>query len=388
MSGQPVKLSDFGLSEEFGYMQHTEPVATLPPGNEAWDEMGKNLPKYLMGTNFRQRVKDLPAFKIDTLKTDGEIRRAFLILSYIGQAYQWSDNEPAHVLPAVLAKPWYEVGKLVGRPPILSYTSYSIDNWYLLDKKGPIECGNIALLQCFLGGQDEEWFILIHIEIEKKAGKALKAIEDSQKAVAAQDLDALEKALRNLRDGIKAMYDVLARMPERCDPYVYFHRVRPYIFGWKNNPSLPNGVVYEGVEEYQGKGQTFRGETGAQSAIVPALDAVLGIVHEQDQLRDYLMEMRQYMPPMHVKFIEAAENGPSVRNFVMACNKESIKKLFNESVELVADFRALHLEYAGTYIHAQSQKTPGNPSAVGTGGTPFMVYLRKHRDETRNQPVG
>jgi len=388
MSGQPVKLSDFGLSEEFGYMQHTDPVVTLPPGNEAWDEMGKNLPKYLMGSDFRQRVKDLPAFKIETLKTDGEIRRAFLILSYIGQAYQWSDNEPAHVLPAVLAKPWYEVGKLVGRPPILSYTSYSIDNWYLLDKKGPIECGNIALLQCFLGGQDEEWFILIHIEIEKKAGKALKAIEDSQKAVAAQDLDALEKALTNLRDGIKAMYDVLARMPERCDPYVYFHRVRPYIFGWKNNPSLPNGVVYEGVEEYQGKGQTFRGETGAQSAIVPALDAVLGIVHEQDQLRDYLMEMRQYMPPMHVKFIEAAENGPSVRNFVMACNKESVKKLFNESVELVADFRALHLEYAGTYIHAQSQKTPGNPSAVGTGGTPFMVYLRKHRDETRNQPVG
>jgi indoleamine 2,3-dioxygenase len=388
VSGQPVKLSDFGLSEEFGYMQHTEPVATLPPGNEAWDEMGKNLPKYLMGTNFRQRVKDLPEFKIDTLKTDGQIRRAFLVLSYIGQAYQWSDNEPAHVLPAVLAEPWYEVGKLVGRPPILSYTSYSIDNWYLLDKKGPIECGNIALLQCFLGGQDEEWFILIHIEIEKKAGKALKAIEDAQKAVVAQDLDALEKALTKLRDGIKAMYDVLARMPERCDPYVYFHRVRPYIFGWKNNPSLPNGVVYEGVEEYQGKGQTFRGETGAQSAIVPALDAVLGIVHEQDQLRDYLMEMRQYMPPMHVKFIEAAENGPSVRNFVMACNKESIKKLFNESVELVADFRALHLEYAGTYIHAQSQKTPGNPSAVGTGGTPFMVYLRKHRDETRNQPVG
>jgi len=385
VSAQPVKLSDFGLSEEFGYMQHSEPVATLPPGNEAWDEMGKNLPKYLMGSDFRQRVKDLPDFKIDTLKTDGQIRRAFLVLSYIGQAYQWSDNEPAHVLPAKLAKPWYEVGKLVGRPPILSYTSYSIDNWYLLDKKGPIECGNIALLQCFLGGQDEEWFILIHIEIEKKAGKALKAIEDAQKAVVAQDLDALEKALTKLRDGIKAMYDVLARMPERCDPYVYFHRVRPYIFGWKNNPSLPNGVVYEGVEEYQGKGQTFRGETGAQSAIVPALDAVLGIVHEQDQLRDYLMEMRQYMPPMHVKFIEAAENGPSVRDFVMACNKESVKKLFNESVELVADFRALHLEYAGTYIHAQSQKTPGNPSAVGTGGTPFMVYLRKHRDETRNQ---
>jgi len=387
MSGQIVKIEDFGISEEFGYMQNVDPVTSLPAGNEAWDEMGKNLPKYLMGSDFRKRVKELPPFNIQTLKTEGEIRRAMLVLSYIGMAYQWSDNNPAFVIPERLAKPWYEVGKLVGRPPILSYASYSIDNWYRLDKKGPIECGNIALLQCFLGGQDEEWFILIHIDIEKKAGKALKAIEEAQSAVVSNDVEKLEKALTKMRDGIKAMYDVLARMPEKCDPYVYFHRVRPYIFGWKNNPALPDGVIYEGVDEYQGKGQKFRGETGAQSAIVPALDGVLGIEHERDELRDYLMEMRQYMPPKQVKFIEAVENGPSVRDFVFKQNNNSLKNVFNECVSLVADFRALHLEYAGTYIHAQAQKTPGNPSAVGTGGTPFMIYLRKHRDETRNQPV-
>ena len=387
MSSQVVKIEDFEISEEFGYMQNVDPVTSLPAGNEAWDEMGKNLPKYLMGSDFRKRVKDLPPFNIQTLKTEGEIRRAMLVLSYIGMAYQWSDTNPAFVIPERLAKPWYEVGKLVGRPPILSYASYSIDNWYRLDKKGPIECGNIALLQCFLGGQDEEWFILIHIDIEKKAGKVLKAIEEAQSAVVANDADKLEKALTKMRDGIKAMYDVLARMPEKCDPYVYFHRVRPYIFGWKNNPALPDGVIYEGVDEYQGKGQKFRGETGAQSAIVPALDGVLGIEHERDELRDYLMEMRQYMPPKHVKFIEAVENGPRVRDFVFKLNNTAIKNVFNECVSLVADFRALHLEYAGTYIHAQAQKTPGNPSAVGTGGTPFMIYLRKHRDETRNQPV-
>jgi len=387
MGSQVVKIEDFGISEEFGYMQNVDPVTSLPAGNEAWDEMGKNLPKYLMGSDFRKRVKELPPFNIQTLKTEGEIRRAMLVLSYIGMAYQWSDTNPAFVIPERLAKPWYEVGKLVGRPPILSYASYSIDNWYRLDKKGPIECGNIALLQCFLGGQDEEWFILIHIDIEKKAGKALKAIEEAQSAVVANDVEKLEQALTKMRDGIKAMYDVLARMPEKCDPYVYFHRVRPYIFGWKNNPALPDGVIYEGVDEYQGKGQKFRGETGAQSAIVPALDGVLGIEHERDELRDYLMEMRQYMPPKHVKFIEAVENGPSVRDFVFKQNNNALKNVFNECVSLVADFRALHLEYAGTYIHAQAQKTPGNPSAVGTGGTPFMIYLRKHRDETRNQPV-
>ena len=127
------------------------------------------------------------------------------------------------------------------------------------------------LFRSFLGGQDEEWFILIHIDIEKKAGKGLKAIEEAQTAVAANDADQLEKAMIKLRESLQAMYATLDRMPERCDPYIYFHRVRPYIFGWRNNPSLPNGVVYEGVDEYKGVGQKFRGETGAQSAIVPEI---------------------------------------------------------------------------------------------------------------------
>ena len=64
-----------------------------------------------------------------------------LILSYIGQAYQWSENTAAHVMPANLAMPWYEVGKLVGRPPILSYQSYASDNWRRFDKGGDIACG-------------------------------------------------------------------------------------------------------------------------------------------------------------------------------------------------------------------------------------------------------
>ena len=382
-----AKIADYGITEEFGYLPSYDPAQSLSAGNEEWDQFGKDLPKLLMGTNFRKRVNALPKFNIDKLNGEAEIQRAMLVLSYIGQAYQWSDNKAATVMPEVLAKPWYEVGKLVGRPPILSYQSYASDNWRRFDKTGPIECGNIGLLQCFLGGQDEEWFILIHIDIEKKAGKALKAIEQAQEAVVAQDAEKVEAALIKMRAALTAMYEVLGRMPERCDPYIYFHRVRPYIFGWRNNPSLPDGVVYEGVDEYKGVGQKFRGETGAQSAIIPAMDGVLGIEHEKDELREYLMEMRTYMPPKHVAFIQAVEAGPSVRNFVTTIKKSSLTQVFNDCIELVANFRAMHLEYAGTYIHAQAQATPGNPSAVGTGGTPFMIYLRKHRDETKKQTV-
>jgi len=384
---KPARISDFGITEEFGYLPAHAPAQALSAGNEEWDQFGRDIPKLLMGTDFRSRVKALPEFNINKLNGEAEIQRAMLILSYIGQSYQWSENKPATVMPANLAIPWHQVGKLVGRPPILSYQSYAADNWRRFDASGPIECGNIGLLQCFLGGQDEEWFILIHIDIEKKAGKALKAIEDAQSAVSNNDADQLEVALTNLRNALAAMYEVLGRMPERCDPYIYFHRVRPYIFGWRNNPSLPDGVIYEGVDEYQGVGQKFRGETGAQSAIIPAMDAVLGIDHERDELREYLMEMRMYMPPRHVAFIEAVEAGPSVRNFVAIAKRASLTTVFNDCVELVANFRAMHLEYAGTYIHAQAQATPGNPSAVGTGGTPFMTYLRKHRDETKKQTL-
>ena len=384
---KPVKIADYGITEEFGYLPNYDPARSLSAGNEDWDQFGKEIPKLLMSSNFRKRVTELPDFNVKALKGDAEIQRAMLILSYIGQSYQWSDESPATTLPKKLALPWYEVGKLVGRPPILSYQSYASDNWRRFDKSGPIECGNIGLAQCFLGGQDEEWFILIHIEIEKKAGKALKAIEDAQQAVVDNDAEKVEEAITKLRNALSAMYQVLGRMPERCDPYIYFHRVRPYIFGWRNNPSLPNGVVYEGVDAYKGVGQTFRGETGAQSAIIPAMDGVLGIEHERDELREYLMEMRTYMPPKHVKFIEAVEAGPSVRNFVTTTKRATLNAVFNECVELVANFRAMHLEYAGTYIHAQAQATPGNPSAVGTGGTPFMIYLRKHRDETKKQTV-
>jgi len=384
---KPAKIADFGITEEFGYLPAHAPALALSAGNEEWDQFGRDIPKLLMGTNFRSRVKALPEFKISKLNGEAEIQRAMLILSYIGQSYQWSENSPATVMPANLAIPWHQVGKLVGRPPILSYQSYAADNWRRFDPSGPIECGNIGLLQCFLGGQDEEWFILIHIEIEKKAGRALKAIEDSQSAVSNNDAGQLEEALTNLRSALTSMYEVLGRMPERCDPYIYFHRVRPYIFGWRNNPSLPDGVIYEGVDEYQGVGQKFRGETGAQSAIIPAMDAVLGIDHERDELREYLMEMRMYMPPRHVAFIKAVEAGPSVRKFVTLAKRLSLTAVFNDCVELVANFRAMHLEYAGTYIHAQAQATPGNPSAVGTGGTPFMTYLRKHRDETKKQTL-
>jgi len=167
--------------------------------------------------------------------------------------------------------------------------------------------------------------------------------------------------------------------------------VRPYIHGWKNSPSLPQGVVYEGVADYAQRPQQFRGETGSQSSIVPALDAGLGIPHADDPLTQYLVEMRDYMPPRHRTFLAALEartdeqQRPLLYGYARdrKATHPDLWKAFCTCVDLLAQFRDIHIGYAERYIFRQHQSHASNPTAVGTGGTPFMPYLSKHLEETK-----
>ena len=381
-------LQLFNLSETRGFLPHSDPLLSLPNTFSAWERVGQHLPKYLAGLSLRKTVDALPTFNVDAIKTDAELHRAMVILSFIGHAYVFGEKPVVDRIPAVLARPWHEVATKLGRPPVLSYESYALDNWQRIDPNGPIAMGNIALAQNFLAGIDEEWFVIVHVDIEARAAQALKAIAAGRRAVESQDEGALVTALKEMSCSLDGMYGALCRMVEHCDPFVYFHRVRPYIHGWKNNPALPNGLVYEGVKEYGGVGQFFRGETGAQSGIIPSLDGFLGVGHVDDPLKAYLMEMRLYMPPQHRKFLEATEGGPSTRDFVTArIANTTIEKLYNECVEWVEKFRTKHLEYAVSYIANQAQRDASNPSQIGTGGTPFVKYLTKHRDETGQHRV-
>lgn len=338
--------------------------------------VGNNLPKILANNQIESEVLNLePEKDISNLGID-ELERAMLLYSYIGHAYIWGNLKTDKVIPKNISKTWFKISQKLGRPPILSYASYALNNWKLQDKNKPFDLENIRILQNFLGGMDEDWFIMIHVAIEYEAKEILSNLKhyflDQN-----EDQSFLESALESIRK----INSIMNRMPEKCDPFIYYNRVRPYIFGWKNNPATPEGVIYEEVDEYNGKPQLFRGETGAQSSIVPALDALLGITHSNDPLREYLDEMRLYMPIEHRNILNHLDEwSESKRSSVT--NQDKSVKLTNEIIKEVHTFRNKHLEYARTYIHEQSLSNQNNSNVVGTGGTPFMKYLDKHLQET------
>lgn len=386
-------LDRFDINLERGFLPKKDPF-TAYAGKDNFsdshiqayklDELATKIPSLLLTGTLRDVIDNFEVdFNIpdDDIVHDNEHRYFMRLLSFIGHAYIWGGEEPATVLPAWLAVAWSRAAKNVERPPILSYVSYAHDNWYRLDKDKGITLDNIALINNFLGGVDEEWFTTIHVAMEAQAGPAAINIAHAVGASKKGDIKFLDSCLLEVAVSVGNMYSTFCRMIEKCDPYIYYTRVRPFIFGTKNNPLTPNGVIYTGVDK---EPRFYRGETGAQHSLIPALDGALGIKHKKDVLREYLMEMREYMPPKHRAFIEYCEQNTKIRALVG--KHKTLQDSYNLLLSWMERLRTKHLEYANIYIHQQAQKASktgsGGSTIIGTGGTPFMKYLRKHRDET------
>lgn len=381
-----LKIEDYDITAERGYLAPYEMgEVRLPEAFAPIVEAGRKLSGFMTTGRCRTFLKMVPEIDmkahVDKL-SDAQLRMLMVHYSFIVQAYVWGEAEAAQSLPRNLAVPYCILSEKIGQFPLLPYSSYTLDNWYKVDPKGEVSLDNIATIQNFYGGVDENWFILVHVEIEAKAGRALAAIPALIDAVAKADAAGVKKGLGTIRSAWDLINPIFDRMPEKCDPYMYYHRVRPYIHGWKGNPAMPEGLVYEGVDKYAGKPQAFRGQTGSQSSIVPTMDALLGIAHENDPLREYLDELHQYRPPRHRQFIEDVQKGSTLRAFVSEHGDAEMVGLYNDIIEHVQKFRTRHLEYAAKYINMQARDSEGNPVDIGTGGTPFMKYLKKHRDES------
>jgi indoleamine 2,3-dioxygenase len=383
-------LAHYGLSADRGFLsQHEIDEVVLPPAFAEVEAAAAKLPDLLTTGRVRYWLDTLPTPDIHTFIAEASHAQrvaALVRYSFLTQAYVWGEGAPSHRLPANLAVPFVALADSLGVPPVMTYAGYVLDNWCRIDKAGPIVFENIAMNQHFAGGKDEAGFVLTHVAIEAAAGPALDLAVDLVRASETGDAWAVETMLGEMVTVWRSICGIFDRMTDRCDPVFYFTRIRPYLNGWKDNPEIPQGMIYEGVGRYADQPIAMRGQTGSQSSIVPAMDALFGVGHGKDELRVFLQDLHQYRPPMHRAFIEEMAEASTLRAFAKA-QGGSVREAFNAAILSVAEFRTMHLRFAATYIFNQMGPSATSDTAIGTGGTPFMKYLKKHRNETQAQLI-
>jgi indoleamine 2,3-dioxygenase len=367
---------------ESGFLPVRDPAVRLSnPAFKDIERLGMDLPRLVHERSFRLASMDYLNPQLDweaalSAANDQEIERLFMLFSYFASAYVHSPGlEAVTKIPSQIAVPLVRLAREVDRPPILSYASYCLHNWRRTDPAGPVALGNIQLLQNFslprAGKEDEDWFVLVHVDIEARAGAGLQAVSTAKYAIAQDDPGLLEGLLEMTATSFEKMNTTLSRMPEGCSPEVYYNKVRPYIFGFTD-------IVYE--ECFGNTPQTYRGETGAQSSIVPTMLAALGVCHKSSLLTQHLEDLRNYMPRPHREFIR---DQISVRDYVVRVSSDAkgqgprAKQLYNECIMQLVAFRSRHFEYAVNYI----EKKVTNP--IATGGTPYIPWLHQLIEETK-----
>ena len=385
----------------------------------AWERAAARIPALLLGGGdaVATAVAGLPEFPLQDVLASGSdvcVWRAMAVLAFLTHAFVWADGaaNPRATLPSKLAVPLCQTAKYLDVQPVLSYAVYNLTNFAFInaaddddidddekEESARIEptLGSVYSPLCFNGGRDEMWFRAVHVAIEARFGTCLVDVAPMRQAIIESDTKTIVSCLRALSSCLAAMEALLMRMDEGCDPYIYYHRVRQPMSGWRGNPLLPNGLVYEGVGD-TGNNVTMMiyGETGAQSAIIPAVDALLGIEHQAGTwLTDYLRDMREMMPRQHRHFLQELEAQTSVRPFIEVCKQDDreccreVVDEYNQALDALQSFRGTHRDFAYRYISqfgkAASANGSGDASGAaerGTGGTDFLPYLGAHRQTT------
>ena len=206
--------------------------------------------------------------------------------------------------------------------------------------------------------------------------------------------------LKKVAEAIKDICTSLSNMREGCHPFIFYHRVRPFLSGWKDNPTLIDGVIYRGV--LNDARQKYYGGSAAQSSLLPFLDIALGISHDSIKSKDFLLAMRDYMIKSHKEFLEYIETIACIRPFVLENIKDDAKlqKVLKDELRIEYDncvsnlqsFRTGHISLVAEYILAQqkrgdSKNLEGSAGGKGTGGTDLMNFLKPIRDVCGNNLI-
>ncbi|KAG7281278.1 hypothetical protein CRUP_030961 [Coryphaenoides rupestris] len=323
----------------------------------------------------RSRIDTMPLLSTEYLESHRELRLAHLALSAMTMGYVWQEGEDGTIekLPRKLAVPFWEVSRCLGLPPILTHADAVLANWR---KKDPD--GNLELLVSLPGGDSVRGFFMVTLLVELAAVPAMRSIPTVISSVQRGDGEAVAVALEDVQRSLQDMTHALKLMHVHVEPSIFYGIMRIYLSGWRDNPIMPRGLVYEGVrpEPLQYSGGSH-----------------------------FLHRMRDYMLPAHRRLIQDISRGPSLRAFVQSqgAGDSRLSGAFTRCVAGLVALRSHHINMVSRYIsvpagRARRLRAQGHstgemealgraPAALeerGTGGSGIMSFLKTVRDRTRD----
>ena len=362
-------LANFQIDPQNGFLAPSPPLRRLHDEFKDWEVLADDFSDLLNAGKFRLFAKRLPLLNIDGLSSVEELERAMLLLSCFAHGYVWQDYLGTNHIPPGIAVPWVQVAAKLGRPPILTHGSLVLRNWRFIDQENDTKPENLATLMQFHGGMDESWFYMLTAAMEFLGGKLAKKGIQLHQAALAKDHTLMVQMLKEVHRIIIRLRDLMAHMPEKCDPFIFYQRVRPFLNSFKD-------IHYQGVTE--DPIHSYHGGSAAQSSLIQMLDALLGVVHKDSHTQGFLNTMRDYMPPKHAAFIRWLEKESQVK---VVCAKDSeLNDLFKNCVDELAGFRTDHLKIVSEYILSQTKHV--GPGSTGTGGTNPMIFLKNAQENT------
>ncbi|PLB53423.1 Indoleamine 2,3-dioxygenase subfamily [Aspergillus steynii IBT 23096] len=425
-------LADYGISPSHGFLPSEAPLDILPdPYYTKWEWTVLNMQSLLLSRRIREVVDRMPMLSTVYLASEGEWRRAYVVLGFILHGYVWGGNKPAEKIPPQLTVPLFEVCEHLELPPVATYAGVCLWNYKPIFPDEPLDdLHNLACVNSFTGSLDEQWFYLISVAIEARGGPAIPVMLQAITAARLGNTVVVTECLQHLAEIIDEVGTLLERMYEHCDPYVFYHRIRPYLAGSKNmaDAGLPNGLLYDngtGKADYR----QYGGGSNAQSSLIQFFDIVLGIEHrptgegrpkKTDDEKDgvpgaprhgFIQEMRSYMPGPHRRFLEHVNAVANIREYVEDRNSDKALCIaYDGCLSMLRVLRDKHIQMVSRYIIIPSRDSkPRAPRASsprrhapamnlanarnadgkidnkklrGTGGTALIPFLKQARDET------
>ncbi|XP_033127559.1 indoleamine 2,3-dioxygenase 2-like isoform X2 [Anneissia japonica] len=288
-------------------------IQSLPPYFEVWEKLARKTASLVEDGTLRAEIQKMPFLHHEHLQSHKELRLAHTCLTALVHGYVWMAGEQNIVssIPMNLAIPVCGVSERLGIDPALRHYTFVLNNWTLRDRSKKLELSNVETIIKVRGGEDESWFFMVALQMELDAAPGVCAIVRAQQAVKGAETKVLKDCLMAISASISQVELALKRMHEQCRPDVFYGVLRPFFNGWDSTAFKSKGLqglIYEGVSPHP---RVYAGGSGAQSAILFAFDAALGVTQSNSGYKMFF----NMLCPAHKQFVETTRNGPSIQSY-------------------------------------------------------------------------